>query len=194
MWALIAGVIAFLVACLWDWASIKGFPGGKQVIAFLVLALHGYALYAACWGVGVVRFSIPPFLSGLGWFLAAISAILLIYSWFIELSSTKTYVQAGVNSQLVTTGTWALTRHPGVIWYSLGLASLILATRSTVLLFCAPVWILMDILHVVIEDRYFFPRMFPDYPQYKKRTPMLIPSGGSIAACIKTMKIRSAPR
>jgi len=180
------------VAYLWDWASIKKISGGKQGIALLVVAIHGYAIYAACWGVGVDRFALPAAVSWLGWSLLPIAAILLIYSWFIELPSAKTYVQPGVGSELVTTGTWALTRHPGVLWYALGLVALLLATRSTVLLFCAPVWIAMDIVHVVMEDVYFFPRMFPDYPQYKQQTPMLIPTRRSIAACLKTLRAKEA--
>lgn len=129
----------------------------------------------------------PAAVSWLGWSLLPIAMILLIYSWFFELPATKTYVQPGVGSQLVTTGTWALTRHPGVLWYIFGLVALLLATRSTVLLFCAPVWIAMDIIRVVMEDIYFFPRMFPDYAQYKRQTPMLIPTRRSIAACVKTI-------
>jgi len=188
--ALVVGVLGFLIAYLWDWASIKRISGGKQVIAFLVVGLLGYAIYAASWGAGVERFALPAAVSWLGWALLPIAVILLIYSWFFELPATKTYVQPGVGSQLVTTGTWALTRHPGVLWYALGLVALLLATRSTVLLYCAPVWIVMDIIHVVMEDVYFFPRMFPDYPQYKQQAPMLIPTRRSIAACLKTLRVK----
>jgi len=190
--ALVSGVLAFLVAYLWNWASLKKVAWGKQVIALLGFALHGYAIYAACWGVGVDRFALPAAVSWLGWSLLPVSAILLIYSWFIELPVSKTYVKPGVGSQLVTTGTWALTRHPGVLWYALGLIALLLATRSTVLLICVPVWIVMNIIYGVMEDVYFFPRMFPDYPQYKQQTPMLIPTRRSIAACLKTLRAKEA--
>lgn len=190
MYALGAGVFAFLVAYLFDWASLKGLPGGKQVLIAVVLALHGYALYAAVWAVE--RFTLPTALTWLGWVLLPLSAFLLIYSWIIELPASNTYVQSGVGDRLVTRGTWAMTRHPGVLWYSMGLIALLLVSRSTVLLFCVPVWIGMDVLHVIIEERYFFPRMFPGYEQYRQQTPMLIPTRKSIGLCIKTLKPREA--
>lgn len=188
--ALVAGIISFLIAYLFDWASLKRVPGGKQVVAFFVVALHGYALYAACWGVE--RFYLPVALSWLGWFLLPISIMLLIYSLFIELPVAKTYASLGVGDRLVTTGTWALVRHPGVLWYALGLVSLLLATRSTVLLICTPVWVFMDVIHVLVQDRFFFPRMFPDYHRYRGQTPMLIPTRESIGACLKTLRTREA--
>jgi hypothetical protein len=52
----------------------------------------------------------------------------------------------------------------------------------------------MDILYVVIQERYFLPQMFPDYPEYKRQTPMLIPNRRSIAACLKTLKLKEALR
>ena len=186
MWALLSGVIGFLIAYLFDWASIKRVPGGKQVIIFLFVALQGYALYAACWGVS--QFYMPVAISWLGWFLLPISVTLLSYSLFMEIPFTKTYLKSATGDQLVTTGTYALVRHPWILWYALTLASLLLATQSKVLLIATPVWVMMGIIRVVIQDRYFFPHMFPHYPRYKEQTPMLIPTRGSIAACIKTFK------
>ncbi len=88
MRALVAGILSFLIIYLFDWASIKRVPGGKQAIAFLFL----------------------------------------------------------------------------------------------------------DVLYVSVRDRFFFPRMFPDYPQYQRQTPMLIPTRESISACFSTLKAREALR
>ena len=191
MWALIAGVVGFLIAYLWDWISIKGIQGGKQVIAFLVIAIHGFALYAAIW-VYVGRFALPVALSWVGWFLLPVSVILLCYSLWIELPFARTYLKAEGSDKLVTTGTYALVRHPWMLWYILTLTFLLLATRSQILLIAAPVWVVMGIIHVVVQDRYFFPRMFPDYNRYKQQTPMLIPNRRSIAACVKTLRAKEA--
>jgi protein-S-isoprenylcysteine O-methyltransferase Ste14 len=58
------------------------------------------------------------------------------------------------------------------------------------LLYAAPIWVFICLLHVVIQDRLLFPRMFAQYPDYKRETPMLIPNKSSIAACLRTLKAR----
>jgi hypothetical protein len=80
-----------------------------------------------------------------------------------------------------------LTRHPGILWYALGLISLILISQRQLILLAAPIWLLMDVLYVWLQDRFFFPRMFPDYPRYQRETPMLIPNRTSIARCLTTL-------
>ena len=37
MWAVIVGVLGFIVGYLFDWVSMKRVPGGKQAIAFSVV-------------------------------------------------------------------------------------------------------------------------------------------------------------
>jgi len=37
VWAVIAGVLSFLVAYLFDWVSMRRIPGGKQAMAFSVV-------------------------------------------------------------------------------------------------------------------------------------------------------------
>ena len=186
--AVLAGVLAFLVAFSFDWVAMKRTPRAKLVVVFLVIGLHGYALYAALWGVS--RFWLPTAVSVVGWVLLPIFAFLLLYSLVIELPSGKTYYRPGVADHLVTTGTYALTRHPGVMWYILALVSLLLATRSTVLLIAVPVWSLLDIIHVTVQDRFYFVKMFPGYRQYQQQTPMLIPTRQSLVACLLMLRRR----
>jgi hypothetical protein len=56
----------------------------------------------------------------------------------------------------------------------------VLVSRSRLLLVATPVWLFMDVLYVWVQDRFFFWRMFPGYEQYKKKTPVLIPTPTSI--------------
>ncbi|MBA7684139.1 hypothetical protein ES703_92529 [subsurface metagenome] len=186
--AVLVGVVGFIIAYFFDWVSLKRIPGGKQIIGFLFIALEGYALFLACWEVS--RFWLPVGVVTLGWLFLPISVALFIYSLFIEIPLAKTYRDAGVGDQLIRTGTYALVRHPGVLWYALFLLSLMFTTRSITLLVAAPVWVLMDVLYVVIQERFFFDRMFPGYKEYKRRTPMLIPTRTSISDCLKTLKRR----
>jgi len=186
-WIAVAiGIISFLIAYSFDWAAQAKIRGLKQTIAVAVFVLHGYALYAACWGVA--RFPLPPFLLWIGWILFPISLMLLIYSFFIEIPFARTYTKTGSSDQLITTGSYALVRHPGVIWYSVILLSLFFITGSMTLFVAAPIWILMDILYVFIQEWFFFDRQFPRYHKYRQQTPMLIPTKRSIVKCIKTLK------
>lgn len=186
--AVAVGALSFLIAYSFDWASLKGIAGLKQTIAVAVFVLHGYALYAAAWGV--VRFSLPaPFL-WIGLVLSPVSLLLLAYSFFIEVPFARTYAKTGTSHQLVTTGSYALVRHPGVIWYSLFLLFLFFATGSMTLLVAAPLWVLLDIIYVVIQERFFFDTMFPGYRDYRRQTPMLIPNRRSMVRSIKTLNPR----
>ncbi len=172
--ALVAGVFAFLVCLLFEWVSLRGARWRKQAIIIMAIALGGYAFYSACFGQP--RFLLPAPLVYFGWVLVSLSAFLFCYSLFLEIPFSKTYAKPGVGDELVTSGTWALIRHPGVIWFALLLAGLILVARTRVLLIAAPVWLALDIVLVVIQDRVFFPRMLPEYHQYQQETPMFIPT------------------
>lgn len=183
--AVIIGVVGFIIAYFFDWVSIKRIPGAKQIIGFLFVAFEGCALFIALWKVN--QFWLPFGAVVLGWFLLPISILLFIYSLFIEIPLIKTYRRIGVGDRLVKSGTYALVRHPGVIWYALFLLSLLLITRSVTLLVAAPVWLLMDILYVVIQERFFFDKMFSEYKEYRMETPMLVPNRKSISNCFKTL-------
>ena len=98
----------------------------------------------------------------------------------MEIPFRQTYAEGGVGDRLVTTGTYALCRPPGVLWFGLLLIALLLVSRAQFLLVAAPIWLLMDVLWVWVQDAYFFRHMFPDYRQYQKQTPLLIPTRESI--------------
>jgi hypothetical protein len=40
---------------------------------------------------------------------------------------------------------------------------------------------------VWVQDRVYFPELFPGYSQYRHETPMLIPTRESITKCLKTL-------
>ncbi len=120
-----------------------------------------------------------------------ISLPLLIYSLFINLPFRKTYVATGVSDKLIRTGLYALVRHPGVHWFILLVLSLILVSKSSLLLIAAPTFILLDVVLVIVQDKFFFGRMFDGYDSYRQETPMLVPNRKSISACIRTIKIRA---
>ena len=191
MVAILAGVASFLVAFTFDFVSIKRLPFAKQAVVIIVVGLQAYAIFAACWDIS--RFWLPVYITVIAWILLPLWGLLLLYSLVLELPIADTYSRPGVGRNLVTKGTYALVRHPGVIWYILALVTLLIACRSKVLLIAVPVWAALDVLHVYVQDRFLFPRMFSDYLQYQKRTPMLFPTISSIKACIGTFGRQMQP-
>ena len=183
---IVLGVLGFLVILFFDIVSIKRIPQAKPFTWILSSGLLAYSLIMLC--LVPDKLPLPTWSTWLGWALLSISLSLLIYSLFISLPFRKTYVTTGVGDKLTTTGLYALVRHPGVHWFILVMLSLILVSRSSLLLIASPIWILLDILLVVIEDKFLFNRMFDGYDTYRQETPMLLPNRRSISAFIGSLR------
>lgn len=188
--AIWVGAVGFLIAFTLDLVSLKRIPALKPVVISIVVALQIYALYKI--SVDVERFLLPGWLTVVGAILALLGFFLLVYSVFIEIPFIASYARSGPGDKLVTTGTYALTRHPGFLWFSLFLIGFLLATRSRPLLVAAPIWLALEIVWVVLEDRFFFVRTFRDYTKYQQETPMLIPNISSIKRFMTTWRRKGA--
>jgi protein-S-isoprenylcysteine O-methyltransferase Ste14 len=179
------GVLGFILSYAFEWLSLKQMPVIKQAVGVLASCLLGYATVIVC--ASPAKFDLPFIILPLGFCLLLISLPLFIYSLFIEIPFRSTYMEKGVGSRLITTGTYALTRHPGVIWLAFIYISLALLFPSATLFFAIIVWFIMDIILVIVQDKIFFPKMFPAYHDYQRETPFLIPTRQSISACLKTI-------
>lgn len=180
------GAVGFLALYLFDLLALRSIPYAKQIVGAVAMGVIGYAhLMVSLRGA---RLPLPTGLAYVGWPLFVLASLALFYSLFFEIPFKTTYIKGGVGEQLVTTGTYALTRHPGVLWYSLILVAQILISRSRWALYAAPIWLLMDVVWVWIQEQFFFSRMFPAYERYKEETPMLIPNRRSIAQCIASFR------
>ncbi len=181
-----AGCLGFLVVHLFDIVSLKRLPVAKPFAWILGSVLLVYALVMA--SLQADKLVLPVWSTWLGWALLTISLSLLVYSLFINLPFRKTYVTTGVGDKLVTTGLYAMVRHPGVHWFVLFMVSLILVSRSTLLLMVAPIFILLDIVLVIVQDKFFLGRMFVGYDSYRQETPMLVPNWRSLSAFINSLR------
>lgn len=184
------GALAFLIAFGFDLASMAHRTALKRVILVSACLLFLLALILALREPPL--FPAPAWVVAAGILLTLLGMGLAVYSLVIELPARSTYVAPGAPSQLITTGTYALTRHPGVLWFAIFLTGLLIANRSLALLIAAPVWLGLDVLYVWLQDRYFFLRQFPDYAHYRTQTPMLIPDGNSIRRCLQTISWRTS--
>ncbi len=180
------GILGFLIIHLFDFVSLKRIPLAKPLTWGVGSGLLGYGMVMV--SLTGDRLPLPTWSIWLGWLLLIISLLLLIYSLFIKLPFHKTYVTTGIGDKLITTALYALVRHPGVYGFILLMLSLILVSRSSLMLIAAPIWIVLDILLVVIQDRFFFGKMFPGYSRYRQETPMLLPNRKSVVAFISCLR------
>ena len=186
MFYIIIGITGFLVLHIVDFVSIKRIPLLKPLIWISGGGLWLYSLVRVC--LDAEKLSLPVWSSWFGWVLLAISIVIFIYALFVNLPFRKTYVDKGVGDKLIKTGLYALARHPGAIWFILFMLSLILVSESKLMFVAAPIYMVLNTLLVVIQDKVFFPRMFAGYDIYQKETPMLFPNRRSINAFIGSLQ------
>ena len=183
---IVIGAVGFLIIRCFDIVSLKRVPKAKPGIWILGCGLLIYSLTMICFAPG--KLLLPMWSTWLGWVLLSVSLFLLIYSLVVNLPFRRTYITTGVGDKLITTGLYALVRHPWVHCFTLLLLSLVLVSKSGLLLIASPVWILLDILLAVVQDKFFFGRMFNDYYNYRRETPMLVPNRRSINAFMNSLR------
>jgi protein-S-isoprenylcysteine O-methyltransferase Ste14 len=183
---IIIGAVGFTVVHIFDLVALKKVPRLKPVIWSVGSGILIYALVVIC--LSPEKLVVPAWLTGVGWGVLVLSASLLIHALFISLPFRKTYIDRGVGDKLVDRGVYALVRHPGVIWFTLLMLALIPVARSRLLLIAAPVFIALDIVLVIIQDKFIFGRMFRGYERYRRETPMLLPNKKSFTAFLRSFR------
>ena len=185
MFWLLLGCISFAPLYLFDLNKLrrKSRTGGL----LFVLGLFGILLSTVmAYLNGKAGFLVPLPLAVFFGTLSAVSLCLMIYALFFALPFGYTYKSAETQN-VVSTGVYALCRHPGVVFFFFWYLFLWLATGKPLLFACAAVFTAMDVLHVWVQDRYLFPRSLTGYAAYQKTTPFLIPNRKSISAFFKTL-------
>jgi len=180
------GVFGFISLLIFDLLSIKNIIFGKYFFAFLGLGLIGYSTIELI-GIKSDFFTNEP-LRLLSLLFAIIFMALLIYSVFIEVGG-NTYKKFA-EPQLVTDGTYSLVRHPGVIWLFLAYFFLAIFNENSYLLVTAITWTCANTIYVIIQEKYVLVRLFPNYDEYIKTTPMVIPNYISMKKFITTKNWR----
>ena len=184
---IVVGVIGFLVIHFFDLVSMKRIPfGAKPLVWTAGFAVLIYSLVKLCLQSNTV--ALPSWVTWVGWFLLVISLLMITFALFINLPFRKTYISTGVGDKLIKTGLYALVRHPGVYWVTSFMFSLVFISKSRLMLIAAPIFCILNMVLVILQDRYFFPKMFEGYDKYQKETPMLVPNRRSIEAFVNLLK------
>ena len=176
--SILLGCGAFLFMMFVDWAILHDYPWLKPL--FLLSACVCFSIGLS----GVLSLPVGEFSNAwlriLGWICIFFFGSLLIYSIFIEIPLKSTYIQSSASLGLIDTGTYALTRHPGLLWFAGFTLGLYFARPAAVTALAGGVWLLADVLLIVVQDHYFFPKTIPGYSTYKETTPFLWPTRKSL--------------
>ena len=89
---------------------------------------------------------------------------------------------------LIDTGMFALCRHPGVLWLGLVYLALWGLLGGAALLWAFMLFFVLDVLYVLWQDIWLFPRSIEGYAAYRQRTPFLVPTPRSVRACIASFR------
>jgi protein-S-isoprenylcysteine O-methyltransferase Ste14 len=101
--------------------------------------------------------------------LAGIFALLLLYSVVIEIA-----LFARQPGKLYREGTYSICRHPGFLWFTtINVLASIYFWNFLIFLVCTG-FTACNLALIAIEDIVLFPKMFPEYEEYKSRTPFLL--------------------
>ncbi len=179
------GALAFALSALVDPITLRGL----RLVKVLVWVAAGVdSVFAVVLTLrSSPRVPFPAAVVVVGFVIAGLSLLLLVYSLFIEIPVFSRPSSGAAPLTLVTRGTYALCRHPGVLWLAAAVAGGFLATGALFLAIAFVVWVGCDCLLVYAQEKLFFPKMFgPAYREYQRDVPMLIPSAGSIARCIQS--------
>lgn len=171
----IIGAVGFLVVGLYDVAQIRGREGVAKALSSI-----GYLCITASAVLLMVSARLPN--ATVGHFLvdgvpALVFFLLLIYSVFVEIPLAlrrKALVRAHERT-VVSVGFYGKVRHPGFIWFTLLWVSIAFLYRDSVVTIVGSILVALDFVLVLMEDIYFFPRIFRGYDEYKKEVPFLIP-------------------
>jgi protein-S-isoprenylcysteine O-methyltransferase Ste14 len=184
-----AAALGHLIIQLSDVAAIKRLPVVKPVSWAVGSGLWLYSmLVCSLWPQ---RLPLPSWTTVAGWALLAPSALVLSSSLFISLPFRKTYITsgtAGTTNSLVTSGLYSLVRHPWIYGYAPLMLSILLVSKSTLMLIAAPLLTSLTIITAIIQDKYIFNRLFPGYEDYRRTTPMLFPNRDSVRLFISSLR------
>jgi protein-S-isoprenylcysteine O-methyltransferase Ste14 len=186
---LLLSALAYGFGIAHDLASVRALPRVKPYLFGAMVAAHGASVSRLM--RGSPRLPVPGILARLAALLSVLSFAGMCYSLLVEIPLRKAWLRRGHTEALVTTGTYALVRHPGVLWLAAGLGFGALATRSRRLLAAWPVIIAGDAFHVWFQERAVLPRVFGEaYREYQRTTPFLVPTRRSIRRVTRAVRER----
>jgi protein-S-isoprenylcysteine O-methyltransferase Ste14 len=170
----LAWVVSWYAAAFWQHKPVAEAPR-QQYRLHIFLVLIGLMLT-----FGVVPWIFPPlWIAGpvLGWSMVALTALALAFTWWARLHMGRLWhggVSRTADHRVIDSGPFALVRHPIYSGMILGFITVAVAQGRFLALFGAGMITLGFALKARVEER-FLEDALPDYADYRKRVPMLVP-------------------
>jgi protein-S-isoprenylcysteine O-methyltransferase Ste14 len=172
VYSLFLGIIGFLSLLLYDFYQLNKRSMLTFFFSFIGYGCISLAIFFELYLFDSADVPLGLFIIKIG--AAGISALLLIYSVFLEIPIKKKSMGGG-DYTAIGKGMYGVIRHPGFLWFVLLQICIVWIQQNSEVLMLAIVFIGMDFFVIVIEDSVIFPRLFTNYPTYKERVPMVIP-------------------
>ena len=189
---ILVGSLGFLSGYAFEVVSGKRLPGARPVLFAIASGLLLFSMVMVC--LTSERFWLPTWAIVFGWILLPVSSLLFLRTLFFDLPFRGTYVTSLSESCLVTTGSYAIVRHPTVPLFLLILISILLVSQASLVLLAIPIWGSLDILWAVLQERLVLTKVFPDYKRYRESTPMLLPNRRTMGIFLNAFCIWKAPK
>jgi len=167
-------ILAFSMFIIYDYNQIMN--NYKFIRPFFLIGLT----FVICATLFVMKesttdFFINSWVSIFLYVLSIFAMILLIYTLFFAIPFEEAYVK-GSKQPLCTIGIYSLCRHPGVLFLSSFYIFMSLAMGSYDFIYLSILIISCNLVYVIIQDKFTFPKLFEDYSKYKKSTPFILPN------------------
>lgn len=179
------GVLGFICFFIFDLFSMHNRKILKYVFMFCGLSMLGIG--SVLIAGGEPSFSLHVSFRIVFAILTILFLFLLVYSVVIEVG--KNTYQYNHVPKLITSGTYALSRHPGVLWLFGFYFALGLAFTSSDLLIASFVFTIVNIVYVFLQEQFIFVHIFEEYPTYQQQTPFILPNYKSVKTFIKTIQM-----
>lgn len=181
------GAFSFVLMIIYDFNQIsknkKTFLNSFFLLGVFILIVCTLFLLSEFFMINIGILNIIGIVGGL------IFLSIMIFALFFNLPVKKTYgkdkTENSVKNQTVTTGLYSLCRHPGVLAFFFCYFFFYIAVQTKAMLYAWLIWSAFDVIYVIIQDKYIFPKTLSGYHEYKESTPFLIPNLKSIRSFLR---------
>ena len=169
------GLSAFLLFAFGDLNTLRWKTKMLNAAFFLGCSLLLYSTASLVWPMlpGAPLWRLVLFGGAAACFFA-----LLMYALFFAIPFDETYLSQVTGRKVCRTGMYGMCRHPGVLWFAGMYLCLYLAVPAAKLLMAALAFNAANLIYMLWQDVYLFPKTFVDYEDYKLSVPLLIPRFG----------------
>lgn len=166
---ILIGCLGFLLYLFCDYIFFKH---NWSVILSLFYYFSFAAIFISIFLLSIYsnRFYLPFYLIIISGFFTLLFLVLLIKALLFETDFS------GKSTNLVTSGSYTISRHPGVLYLILVMFFLIFFSRSILLIYSFFIFSFLNIIIAYLEDIIFLPKKYKDYNYYKRHTPFLVPN------------------